>query len=767
MSLRSSIRAVFLLSNIWLCLLVAVSISEASDPMDWPTWRGPQQNCVSTETGLVEKWDPNGGPGSNLLWKRKEFAGRCTPIVLRGKLYTIIHDRPDTPDEGEKVICADAATGDIVWEHPMNVYLSDVPADRAGWSSCVGDPETGRIYAQSVCGYFCCLEGDTGKLVWDHSLHEEYGLISTFGGRTNFPLVFEDNVITSAVVVGWGDAPKWGRFALPAHRFMCFDKATGELRWINGTGISPYDTTFSTPTILPIGGQQQIVFCSGDGGVWSLQPRTGKAIWNYPFGRAGINISPLVTPEGYVYASQDCENTFGTGRGSVVALDGTESGDLTGKELWRRFEIMAGFSSPVMLDGRLYVVDNSAKLFVFDPKTGQIAGEKKLSNTMRGTGVEGPTPFVADGKIYMVTGGGQWLVLKPTGNTVRILDKIRLSNEFCDASPIVSHGRIYITTSDNMYCVGKSGQEPQADPIPAWPKEASNGDNKIATVQVVPFDVVLAPGSQQQYKVRLFNSAGQLIEEQPGQANAEFSVDGPGKISVAGVYEAPSKREHQCALVTCKVGDVAGTARIRIIPPLPWKFDFNHDKDVPLTWLGGRIRWAVRGQEGNKYIAKKTVLPTPKDPHNKLGTRSYLWMGPTRLSNYTIQADVLLKELKVENGENKMPEVGLIDSGYELRIRPAHNVLVVNSWVASDYRQNQQVEFRPEADKWYTLKLSVIPEGDKATVQGKIWPRGQKEPANWTVEMVDTRPILHGTPGVYGFSPDAEIYLDNLQVTPN
>lgn len=203
------------------------------------------------------------------------------------------------------------------------------------------------------------------------------------------------------------------------------------------------------------------------------------------------------------------------------------------------------------------------------------------------------------------------------------------------------------------------------------------------------------------------------------------------------------------------------------LSPLPWKFDFNHDQNVPLTWLGGRIRWELRGKDGDKYIVKKTVLPTPKDPNNKLGTRSYLWMGPTYLSNYTIQADVLLRELKVDSGESKMPEVGLIDSGYELRIRPSHNVLVLNSWVASDYRRNQQVEFRPGADKWYSMKLSVMPEDDKATVRGKIWPRGEEEPASWTVEMVDSRPNLHGTPGVYGFSPDAEIYLDNLQVTPN
>ena len=33
--------------------------------------------------------------------------------------------------------------------------------------------------------------------------------------------------------------------------------------------------------------------------------------------------------------------------------------------------------------------------------------------------------------------------------------------------------------------------------------------------------------------------------------------------------------------------------------------------------------------------------------------------------------------------------------------------------------------------------------------------------------MVDKSPNLHGTPGLFGNSPDAEIYLDNLKVTPN
>src|SRR6188472_1081332 len=138
--------------------------AQKADPLDWPDWRGPYQNRTSMEKGLIDKWDPNGGPGSNLVWKRDDLGGRTSPIVLRGKLYTIVRDKKETANESEKVVCVDAATGKPIWEHRYNVYLSDVPDTRIGWGAPVGDPETGRIYVQGVCGYFCCLDGETGKV---------------------------------------------------------------------------------------------------------------------------------------------------------------------------------------------------------------------------------------------------------------------------------------------------------------------------------------------------------------------------------------------------------------------------------------------------------------------------------------------------------------------------------------------------------------------------------------------------------------------------
>jgi hypothetical protein len=80
------------------------------DPMDWPNWRGPQQNRISTEKGLIESWDPAGGEGSNLLWRNPKLASRSTPVVFEERLYAIIRDQPGTEVEGEKVVCANAAT---------------------------------------------------------------------------------------------------------------------------------------------------------------------------------------------------------------------------------------------------------------------------------------------------------------------------------------------------------------------------------------------------------------------------------------------------------------------------------------------------------------------------------------------------------------------------------------------------------------------------------------------------------------------------------
>jgi hypothetical protein len=329
----------------------------------------------------------------------------------------------------------------------------------------------------------------------------------------------------------------------------------------------------------------------------------------------------------------------------------------------------------------------------------------------------------------------------------------------------VSHGRIFIPTSRALYCISDASKQPSADPLPAPAQEttAASAAAGPTQLQLIPYDTLLAPGKEQAYHIRLFDARGRELKAKLTPDAIKYSVDGPGSITSDGTYIAPKDAQAATALVTCKVGQLTSTARVRITPPLPWKFDFN-DGDVPLTWIGGRVRFEPRSANGEKFIAKKTVLPTPKDPNNKLGTRSFVWMGPIDLSNYTIQSDVLLKK---DEASGKISDIGIIDGRYQLTIRGLSKKLRLDSWTTSDYRKHTAVDFDPVPDTWYTMKLRVEPSEKEAKVLGKIWRRGEAEPKDWTVQMVDKSPNLHGTPGLYGNCPEAEIYVDNVIVTAN
>lgn len=772
---------------------VVACYSTLASAADWPNWRGPTHNGISAETGLIEKWNPKGGEGSNLLWRSEAIRGRSTPIVMGGKLYTMMRDQPETPLEGEKILCADAATGEVLWEHRFNVYLSDVPDTRVGWSSVVGDPETGRIYAQGVCGYFCCLEGDSGKVVWERSLHEELGLLSTYGGRTNFPLIHEDTVVTSAVVIGWGDSPKWSLLAKPAHRFMGFDKATGELRWLSGTRLIPYDTTYSSPALVDLAGHRAMVFGSGDGAVWAMQAGTGKTLWKHQLSRRGLNVSPAVAPDGRVFTGHSEENLVGTAMGAFVAIDGTKVGeteptDLTESPLWQQYQKMIGKSSPLFIDGRVYAVTDGAKMMVFDADSGEQVDLVKLGKVQRGS------PLYADGKIYVATRGGRWAVLRPEvtkdeeGNeTFDVVTVARgsLRGEQIDASPIVANGRIYLTTSEATYCLGN----PDAPPTPAATPVAEAEevtDKRVAHGQLVPWDTILAPGQKQAYRMRLFNAKGQFIREVPAN-RVSFGVSGPGQISKEGIYQAPKEVGHDTALVLCELGKLSATARVRIVPPLPWTFDFEDGaEDVPLTWVGGRVRYVLRADgDGGTYMAKPTELPTrPGKPTTKLGTRSRMWMGPHTLSNYTVQADIQFQEgvggeaaATADQPEGppagpnaiKLPTAGLINSRYTLGLFGPSQEVRLYSWCTHDKRTQAAKKMPLESGVWYRLKMTVVPDAAAKTaiVQAKVWPRDQAEPGEWTLEFTDNAPNLQGSPGLFGDAKEAEFYVDNLKVTPN
>ncbi|HJS74955.1 MAG TPA: PQQ-binding-like beta-propeller repeat protein, partial [Vicinamibacteria bacterium] len=134
---------------------------------DWSDWRGPARDGHSRETGLPSTWSPE---GENLAWKAP-YGARSAPVVLGDRLY-LQNPSGAGKDLKERLQCINVDTGELLWEHEINLYMSDVPPHRVAWASPVVDPATGNVYAFTVSG---TLSGFTseGKVLWSRSLNEE------------------------------------------------------------------------------------------------------------------------------------------------------------------------------------------------------------------------------------------------------------------------------------------------------------------------------------------------------------------------------------------------------------------------------------------------------------------------------------------------------------------------------------------------------------------------------------------------------------------
>ena len=141
------------------------------------------------------------------------------------------------------------------------------------------------------------------------------------------------------------------------------------------------------------------------------------------------------------------------------------------------------------------------------------------------------------------------------------------------------------------------------------------------------------------------------------------------------------------------------------------------------------------------------------------GTRSRCWFGHSHLSNYSIQAKGTITN-------DKMPDIGLIAQGYTLDLHGTGQKLQIRTW-GPQLRMAETLDYQWKPDTWYTLKFQASVEDGNAVLRGKIWVKGEAEPDAWTLEAVDDVPVTQGSPGLFGNAKDAELYLDNITVTPN
>lgn len=735
-----------------LMLFFLVPAARVRSGSDWTDWRGPARNGVSLEKGLPTRWSPK---GENLVWKAP-YGGRSTPIVMGDRVF-LFNSAGEGETMQERLMCLNADTGKLLWEHRINVYESDVPTRRIAWSAPVGDPATGNIYVLGACNELTAFSND-GKVLWGRSLTEEFGAWTTHGGRTASPIIEGDLVIVGSIIDGWGDT------AQRKHRFFAFDKTTGECVWTSAPGGRPYDTVYPTPIAATIDGARMIIVGGADGAVYAMKAQTGEPVWSYAITKRGINNCAVISGT-TVFASHSEENLDTNELGLITAIDATGRGALTKTNLkWSVNGIRAGYSSPIVDGDRLYLVDDSANVFAFDINTGKQLWKHTIGTLQRAS------PVLADGKLYVGTENGKFFILKPGPTGCEVLDEDELepgvsnvqlktaegddliaANEQILASVAVSRGRVYLVSTKAIYCIGKKTPSPALPPVTETIENAPSGA-AVAHVQVVPADLVTKPGQTTKFRVRLFDDHGRFIRE---EQNAAWSLEGLKGTAQGDQFTPSADAAIQTGTVKATVSGVAGVSRVRVIPAMPISENFESTPvdAVPKYWISTGGKYSVREFEGNKVLVK--------NPNPQAFKRARSLFSPADWSNYTTEADVRATEKR-----RQMGDAGVVAQRYELAIMGNGQKIELRSWQVEAARTVRK-PFEWKADTWYRLKLQVenLPDG-KVRARGKAWPASEPEPADWTLERTDPLGNRQGSAGIFADAPN-EIFIDNIKVTPN
>lgn len=436
---------------------------------DWPQFRGPNRDGVSTDTGVPLKWSDT----ENMKWKLElPGPGASSPIVTGNKVIVTCFsgNKPDGDVSGllRHVICVEKTTGKKLWQKDYPATHPDDPARgmimEHGYTSNTPATDGERIYVHWGKGGVVALDMD-GKELWKADTGGESNRMRW--GSSGSVLLWKDLVIVNA--------------ADESQALIAFDKNTGKQAWKQAA--SALEMAFSSPRLYKqADGREDLLFAAA-GELWGMNPESGKLRWFAVHGLDGN-----VAPDPVVVGDIIC--IFGgypqTGR---VAVKAGATGEVSASNVVWRDNNSSYVPTPVLHDGRLYVINDQGFAWCVDAKTGDMLYRERAIESGSGAppenaggpgrergpggppgGGAGPggggrrgggkpfyaSPIVVGDTLVAVSRKQGTLVYpakpqfeKPTVNVIA-----EDTTDF-NATPAVSDGCLYLRSNKALYCIGK------------------------------------------------------------------------------------------------------------------------------------------------------------------------------------------------------------------------------------------------------------------------------------------------------------------------
>lgn len=415
-----------------LALILSLTLSARGE--NWPQWRGPHNDGVSTEKNLVAEW----GPEKNVVWKCPlPGPGASTPAIWGDRIFLTAQA------EGDLVVMCIGTDGKEKWTKKLGEGNAKVRGDEGNMASASCSTDGKRVYAFVGSGNVAAFDFD-GKELWSFDAQKEYGNFDIqFGGHWT-PVLYKDRLYLSL-------------FHRKAQLLVALDAPTGKELWKadrpsdSPSGVESPDV-YSSPFIWEGKDGAALLIAHGNDYCTGHSLTDGTEVWRVTdlnpkgpkYNRHWRAVSsPLVTPELIVVPS--CKN------GVTVAIDPAAAKGTIGPkgpgELWRHEKGTPDVPSPLLVDGVLYIMRETNTINAFDPKTGKEHYSEKVTNERHRA-----NPVFADGKLYLVGREGTMPVVK-AGKEFELLAKNKLPDTFT-ASPAISNGRIYLRGWKYLWAIG-------------------------------------------------------------------------------------------------------------------------------------------------------------------------------------------------------------------------------------------------------------------------------------------------------------------------
>jgi outer membrane protein assembly factor BamB len=395
------------------CLVLFIALPATAT--DWPQWRGPNRDGVSTETGLLKEWPSNGPP---FLWLARGIGSGYSSVSIAGNQIFTMGDS----QESSFVHSLSLTNGKVEWSTKVGRPGGDHPGTR-----CTPSVSGDVVVALGQWGDLVCLKTTDGSTIWRRSMEKDFGGVMMSGwGYSESPLIDGDKVICT---------PGGTKGTLVA-----INKTTGELIWQSKDLTDR--AAYSSVVPADLGGVHQYIQIT-DVSVVGVAADDGRVLWKAKRrGSTAVVPTPIVK-ENYVFVSSG----YSVGC-NLFKVTGDDK-QFNAEQVYANKDLVNHHGGVVRVGNHLYGHSDSRGWVCMDFMTGNVVWENK--------GVGKGSVVCADGRLITRSEGGRGLVALVEATPDGYKEHGRFpqperSSKNSWAHPVVCGGKLYLRDQDVLLC---------------------------------------------------------------------------------------------------------------------------------------------------------------------------------------------------------------------------------------------------------------------------------------------------------------------------